>query len=92
MTEYDWELLDANRVGGYFAPHCDGGILHAPQVCVHCDEYPAWQRYRLIAGIAFTGEPPTDDKVSCPSEIRRGLESLYAWGGNRPQGSVDGAG
>jgi hypothetical protein len=85
MTGGDYELPHPTGVGDCYAPHCDSGILHAPGSCEYCDLYPAWQHYRTVARIAFTGQEPTDDMVSCPSEIRRGLASLYAWGGNTPK-------
>lgn len=72
-------------VGDSYAPHCDQGVLHAPGECEYCDRYPAWQRYREVAGIAFTGHDPDGWQVACPAEQRRGRENAQAWPGNRPR-------
>lgn len=71
-------------VGSAWSPHCDAAVLHAPNECDYCDLYPAWQRYRVVAGIAFTGHEPLDDETMCPSEVRRPVETIERWGGNRP--------
>lgn len=68
----------------YFAPHCDQSVLHRPGDCQWCDKYPAWQHYRQVARIAFTGHEPVDGEVPCPSDARRGLGQAHVWGGNRP--------
>lgn len=65
-------------------PHCDAAVLHAPGECQYCDRHPDWQQVRLWWGIAFTGHPPTDGQLPCPSDARRGLGQAHEWGGNRP--------
>jgi hypothetical protein len=80
----DVNLPHPTQVGEFFAPHCDQAVLHAPSTCQHCDAYPAWQHYRQVAGIAFTGQEPVDREVPCPSDARRGRGGAHAWGGNRP--------
>jgi hypothetical protein len=69
-----------------FAPHCDQSVLHAPGVCVYCDEYSDWQHYRALAGINFTGEA-FPFRAPCPSLHFRSAEKRDAWGGNVPNGS-----
>jgi len=76
-------LPHPNGVGDHFAPHCDQAVLHAPGECWACDLYPAWQRYRQVAGIAFTGHEPTEHETMCPSEVRRPVETINRWGGNQ---------
>lgn len=71
-------------VADAWAPHCDAAVLHAPGECRHCDLYPAWQRYRVVARIAFTGHEPDENETMCPSEVRRPIEAIERWGGNRP--------
>lgn len=66
-----------------YAPHCDPSILHAPGACRYCDEYPDWQAYRQVAGIAFTGQA-SDSLAPCPSTHFRSAEQRDAWYGNRP--------
>lgn len=80
----DVPLPHPTGVGEFFAPHCDQAVLHAPSTCEHCDAYPAWQHYRQVAGIAFTGQEPAEGQVPCPSDARRGRGGAHAWGGNRP--------
>jgi hypothetical protein len=64
--------------------HCDSRVLHAPGECKYCDKYGAdWQQYREMAGINFTGHYD-DDKVLCPSEHLRTVETINLWPGNRP--------
>ncbi len=65
-------------------PHCDQSVLHAPGECSYCDRLPEWQALRRRWGIAFTGHPPAEYEVACPSDARRGLGQAHAWGGNRP--------
>jgi hypothetical protein len=65
-------------------PHCDQAVLHAPGECVHCDANPGWQALREFWGIAYTGHPPTEHEVPCPSDQRRGTGEAHVWGGNRP--------
>jgi hypothetical protein len=72
-------------VGEAFAPHCDPAVLHKPSDCRHCDTYPAWQHYRQVAGIAFTGETPTEHEVPCPSDQRRPGGVNQVWPGNQPR-------
>lgn len=65
-------------------PHCDQAVLHAPGECRWCDERPDWQWLRQLWGIAFTGHPPTDNQIACPSDFRRGIaEAGRHWPGNR---------
>ena len=65
-------------------PHCDQDVLHAPQKCEYCDEFPQKQQHRLDNFINFTGE---DDKTKyrCPSDAKRGLGGAHVWGGNTPK-------
>jgi len=77
------ELPHPNGVGTHWAPHCDNAVLHAPGECVYCDAYPAWQRYRQVARIAFTGHEPIENETMCPSEVRRPVEVIQQWNGNR---------
>lgn len=79
------DLPHPTGVGEFWAPHCDNSVLHAPGECVHCDLYPAWQRYREVAGIAFTGHEPEEGQVMCPSEMHRPVETIERWYGNRRQ-------
>jgi hypothetical protein len=69
-----------------YAPHCDSSILHAPGVCVYCDEYPDWQEYRQVTRTNFTGENDPH-KAPCPSEHFRPPALRDQWGGNVPNGS-----
>lgn len=71
-------------------PHCDSAVLHAPGECEYCDAYPEFQKARKMWGIAFTGQPPTDEQpLLCPSEVRRDLDTINRWPGNRPASSPD---
>ena len=65
-------------------PHCDARVLHPPKICKYCDE-SGLQEVRACWGIAFTGQKPEGDQVPCPANEARSDESLYSWGGNRPQ-------
>ena len=65
-------------------PHCDAAVLHAPGECKYCDHAPLAQELRVWWGINFTGHYD-EDKVLCPSEMRRDVEKIYLWGGNVPQ-------
>lgn len=78
------DLPHPTGVGDHFAPHCDQAVLHAPGECEHCDKYPAWQNYRQVAGIAFTGKEPGEREVPCPSDALRGRGGAHLWAGNRP--------
>jgi len=71
-----------------WAPHCDARVLHAPTECPYCDQYPEWQHYRVVAGIAFTGQTPKDNNydTECPSDHWRGLAGAHDWPGNTPEG------
>lgn len=62
-------------------PHCDSKVLHAPGKCEFCDKYPEAQR--MLDKINFTGESDPD-KTPCPSTLRRPLETINQWPGNRP--------
>lgn len=64
-------------------PHCDSAILHAPGKCEYCDRHPDWQELRQSWGINYTGESDPE-KLPCPAETRRSLETINRWGGNRP--------
>lgn len=66
-------------------PHCDSAVLHAPGECEYCDAYPDWQRLRQLWGIAFTGHPPVDHEVPCPSDARRPGGVNQVWPGNQPR-------
>jgi len=83
------ELPHPNGVGDSWSPHCDAAVLHAPGECWACDLYPAWQRYRQVAEIAFTGHEPNGRETMCPSEVRRPVEVINRWGGNRAAGSKE---
>lgn len=69
-------------------PHCDNKVLHAPGQCEYCDEHPDWQHLRQVWGICFTGEP-NPNKIPCPAEQARPLESINKWGGNAPNVKKD---
>jgi hypothetical protein len=65
-------------------PHCDPRVLHAPGDCSVCDEQPALQRAREVAGVNFTGG--TDpSKAPCPSDLARGPGVAERWRGNAPK-------
>lgn len=64
-------------------PHCDQRVLHAPGKCVYCDRYPEWQEYRQMLEMAFTGEERRDHELPCPATVRRPLDQIEAWPGNR---------
>lgn len=67
------------------APHCDAQVLHAPGTCQTCDRFPTLQRARELWGIRFTGEGAESGKeIPCPATMRRGLDTIEAWPGNRP--------
>jgi hypothetical protein len=68
-----------------YAPHCDSSILHAPNVCKYCDEYPDWQELRKTWRINFTNEYDTE-KAPCPSTYFREVGNRDAWPGNTPEG------
>jgi hypothetical protein len=65
-------------------PHCDQDVLHAPGECEYCDKNPGWQLLRKLWGVAFTGHPPANGELPCPSDHRRGTGQAHVWGGNRP--------
>lgn len=65
-------------------PHCDAYVLHKPGVCAVCDAFPALQDFRKKHYIAFTGEPPQDNKRPCPATLFRPAETIHRWHGNRP--------
>jgi len=68
---------------GYYAPHCDASILHAPGACQYCDLYPAWQELRRRWRMNYTGDYDTD-KAPCPSVYFREPWVRDHWGGNQP--------
>lgn len=76
----------SNRETASF-PHCDPRVLHAPTLCEFCDERGDLQRLRVSWAINFTGQHDAS-KTTCPAEKARGLENLYAWGGNRAKPTV----
>lgn len=65
-------------------PHCDSLVLHAPGACVYCDRHPEKQDERIRNAVAFTGEEPVRFGHPCPSTVRRSVEIINAWPGNRP--------
>jgi hypothetical protein len=68
----------------YYAPHCDSNVLHEPGSCVYCDKHAdTLQKYRKEFGINFTGVH-NSDKVMCPSECRRPVDTINRWHGNIP--------
>lgn len=69
-------------------PHCDSAVLHAPGTCEYCDEFPEWQRARQAWGIAFTSYPPKNGQLPCPSEVRRDIDVINKWPGNRHSPTV----
>lgn len=71
-----------------YAPHCDSSILHAPDKCKFCAEYPDWQAMREVQRINFTGEYDVD-KAPCPSVYFRTVDVRDAWPGNTPEGYSD---
>ena len=89
MTQSEQDLLDGNICG----PHCDSAVLHEPGTCEFCDEFPLLQKARQLWGIAYTGEAPgrtgTGVVMVCPSEMRRELDVIHRWPGNRPTRSSD---
>jgi hypothetical protein len=64
-------------------PHCDAMVLHEPLKCEFCDMHPDWQALRILWGVNFTGEHNLN-KTTCPSELRRPVETINLWPGNRP--------
>lgn len=64
-----------------YAPHCDSSILHAPGECRFCDEFPAWQAYRAVARVNFTGHAE-EGLAPCPSEHFRSPATRDRWHGN----------
>lgn len=66
-------------------PHCDSAVLHAPSECEYCDRHPEWQHLRMSWGIAFTGHDPTGDQLPDPASVRRPVEIINRWPGNRPK-------
>jgi hypothetical protein len=67
-------------------PHCDARVLHAPGECKYCDLHPDWQELREVWGISFTGHHDPD-KMTCPAERHRSLETINRWYGNTPHGN-----
>lgn len=62
-------------------PHCDANVLHAPGECIYCDHYPIAQKLRIEQKINFTGHYDPD-KVLCPAERSRPLDTINRWHGN----------
>lgn len=73
----------------YTAPHCDGDVLHAPSECQYCDEFPDRQAQRVKDKVNFTGHHDPSKKP-CPAEVRRDLDTINKWPGNRPSLAGDG--
>lgn len=69
-------------------PHCDSGIVHPPKSCKYCDMYPVLQKRRIDEGVNFTGEQ-IPGKAVCPSEVRRPLDIINRWHGNRPVAIIE---
>lgn len=63
-------------------PHCDSGVLHAPGSCEFCDNYPDLQAARLDARVNFTGQN-VKGFDPCPATVRRSLDRIEQWHGNR---------
>lgn len=64
------------------APHCDASTLHAPGVCIYCDEFGDWQELRQLWSINFTGQM-LDGRTPCPSQWFRDPLIRDLWGGNQ---------
>lgn len=64
-------------------PHCDELCLHMPQICTICDDFPELQQARIDNRVNFTGEF-SPNKQPCPSTMRRSLQTINRWPGNRP--------
>lgn len=69
-------------------PHCDPRILHDTGECLYCDEHAEWQAVRKGWGINFTGHHDAD-KLPCPSETQRDINTIYKWPGNTPKPSYE---
>lgn len=83
----DEALFLANIAKYASFPHCDDLVLHAPGDCKYCDLYPEDQRERTNNGINFTGK--SDPSMEpCPSTLRRPLEVIERWPGNRAYGDT----
>lgn len=72
-------------------PHCDSLVLHKPGACIYCDRYPERQNDRIQNRVAFTGEERERFGHPCPSTIRRPLDIINEWPGNRPVTGEDDA-
>lgn len=59
-------------------PHSDSQILHAPNKCKDCDEYPDLQDLRKTWNINFTNEQDPN-KTMCPSEKEKPIDVLADW-------------
>lgn len=64
-------------------PHCDSNVLHAPGTCRFCDMSPQLQLGRSAAHVNFTGEHDPE-KLPCPAENYRPLDTINQWAGNIP--------
>jgi hypothetical protein len=64
-------------------PHCDPLVLHHPLLCDYCARMNEAQVERIHRGINFTGERQLG-RETCPAELRRKLDVIHAWPGNRP--------
>lgn len=88
MNEYEYACQgqpDPTDTCGYHigAPHCDQRVMHRPSECRLCDDHPEMQQIRETWGINYTGEYDPE-KLPCPAEVERSLESINDWGGNQP--------
>lgn len=65
-------------------PHCSELVLHAPQKCDICSQYPELQQERIRTGTNFTGEN-NPSKYPCPAQLQRSEQDINKWAGNRPE-------
>lgn len=63
-------------------PHCDNLVLHRPENCRYCADYPALHQARRELKIAYTGEEPREGERGCPAEEMRPKTTIDRWGGN----------
>lgn len=64
-------------------PHCDENVLHMPQICSVCDEFPELQQARKEQAVNFTSEF-NPNKAGCPAMLARDLNTINRWPGNVP--------
>lgn len=63
-------------------PHCDSFVLHRPEDCQYCADYPALHQARRELKIAYTGEEQQEGLRPCPAEEMRSKATIDRWGGN----------